>query len=424
MVCSRCNGTDSVETPVDATAHPYIDNSTEKGVNGSLKTLKVIPTCGNDGLGVFTECSLCGKKGEFEVVIPSDDIQSFFGKDSSEDGSSVEYHCVADEEKKDVRAVETDDIKKWITDRDATAFVKGIKHAECPTCGKEFTEATGFYNVPVPCLDTNIVGHWVYSSQVDSKDTDYEVYDLTISEKNGLYTVEGYMMTVDGSYKLTKAITVTNNGKAEGIAYTTADTEAESILAAKVTAYQTGYGLGDQTFKFAVTEALTGNVYIGTPVKTVDSVPTKDVYLIFDDASGGTNDMAVKLTKDDHSHSFVLETGVGSVLENGHYTSCSCGLKNLLEAHGTKCGTCGLDSEWYTVTVKYGTAGAENTLLEEFKLSEETFLPSRKDGEGSYTSFLGLKKNYTKFTVETGDVKDGVIKPSGSAVLIKLTVAN
>ncbi len=413
-----------METPVDATAHPYVDKTEKtKGVLGNLKTLKVIPTCGNDGLGVFTECSLCGEKGEFEVVIPSKNIETFFENDSSADGSSVEYHCIADTEKKDVRAVETDDIKKWITDRPATAFVKGIKHAECPTCGKEFTEATNFYNVTIPCVDADIVGHWVYSSQVDSKDTDYEVYDLTISEKNGLYTVEGYKMTVDGSYKLTEAITVTENGKAEGVAYTTTDTAAEGILASKVSAYETGYTLGDQTFKFAVTGTLAGDVYIGTPVKTDDSAPTKDVYLIFDATSGNTgDDLAVKLTRDEHSHSFVLETGVGSVLEDGHYTSCSCGLKNLLEAHGTKCGTCGLDSDWYTVTVKYGTAGSETTELEEFKLSDETFLPSRKDGEGSYTSFLGLKKDYTKFTVATGDVKDGVIKPSSDAVLIELTV--
>ena len=382
-------------------------------------TLKVIPTCGNDGLGVFTECSLCGKKGEFEVVIPSKDIETFFS-----DGSAVEYHCIADTENKTVKAVETDDVKEWVTDREATAFVAGIKHAKCPTCDEEFTSATNFYNVTVPCVDTDIVGHWVYSSQVDSKDTNYEVYDLTISEKNGLYTVEGYVMTVNGSYKLTEAITVTDNGKAGGVAYTTTDTDAETILAAKVSAYGTGYTLGDQTFKFAVTDTLDGDVYIGTPVKTEGKVPTKDVYLIFDATSGQTaDDLAVKLTKDDHSHSFVLKTGVGSVLENGHYTSCSCGLENLLEAHGTTCGTCGLNSEWYTVTVKYGTSGAENTLLEKFKLSDETFLPSRKNEAGTYTSFLGLEKKYTNFNVATGTVSDGVIKPSGAEVLIKLTVS-
>ncbi len=383
--------------------------------------MKVIPTCGNDGLGVFTECSLCGRKGEFEVVIPSDDIETFFKNDSSADGSSVEYHCIADTEKKDVRAVETDDIKKWITDRQATAFVKGIKHAECPTCGKEFTEATNFYEVDIPCLDTGIVGHWVYSSQDGSSDTNYSVYDLTISEKNGLYTVEGYIMTVDGSYKLTEAMSVTNNGKSEGPGYVTDAANAKSILNTKVTDYS-DFNLGDQTFKFTVSETLTGDVYIGTPVDS-DGKPTKDVYLIFDDDN--SNDIAVKLTRDDHNHSFVLETGNGSVLDGGHYTSCSCGLTNLLEAHGATCGTCGLTSEWYTVTVKYGLVGnPEAYTLESFKLPKDTFLQDRKNEAGKYTSFLGEEKSYSAFAVKTGKQVDGVIKPNTTEVIIALTVAS
>lgn len=364
---------------------------------------------------MFTKCTACGAKGEFEVVIPSKDLNVFDDSLTEIDGG---YHVVLSKDKKTVVCVEDGTlIEDWVTDDEATAFKTGTKHAECPTCGAELEDITG----TEPYDYDAVLGTWTYTYVGDPKEpTTSKNYYLTVSRENGYYNVDAYCAEyTTGAIDLTSSVKLTVesvDGFVSGSSVTAlgAAYEKENLFVFTIdredyflTQYAKdddtdakAYAKGDLAFGILSDSNLDGSTQITlTPVKV--SAPT------------------------DHTHNFVLMSDARAVTEDkdsnkGHYLECSCGLKYVFAKHAAGCDTCKYASDWQKITV------TDSSKTETYYAPKDTVLRLQTGTTSgtTYTYFDGNSVKYTKFSVTNAKETSGTTytwNGTGEGLVVTLT---
>ena len=380
--CSRCTAQWSEDLPLDSENHPYKDED-DKGVAASLKDVKLAPTCGSDGLAVFTKCTLCGETGTFEVVIPKE-----YQKDVNSNGD----HVVLNEDKKSVTEVTTaDQIEEdgWVVKTTPTAFTARVRKATCPSCGEELS--TPIDNVENYYDESTILGTWTYSKTDEHDATSSVLYTLTVSKEKGAYAVEAYYQNIVKGVVEAKKLNVSS---------------AKFVSASDETGAPIAADYSGRTFRMTVGE----DFYYLSEV-TTDGTPTgskKGDIILAAKYSGGGTLTPVVVKNSDHEHSFTLMEGIKAITTAGHYVECKeCGLKNVLIEHGDDCACeCGYDaSSWYGVKITLDTLTDEYALPETEGISVAAATAAKPV---TYYAFDGSSEKYSAVTSVRGlDGKGG-----------------
>ena len=405
-VCSRCEDIKNVDLPLDPANHPFFyDKSSTStpeyvGVYDKWKDVTTVPTCARDGEGVFTECTACGKTGEFKVTVSSSEFIKYLTTSADQGGAGWECSHVKVNAKGDnVEKLTADDIKEWKTNTPATAFVEGNETAYCPTCNKliedEETKNTLVERI-VPIKKDNVVGFWTVKTAAADAAKNYDIYYLTISKKNGSYNLDGYKMSVNdyGVYSTDSETITGGTWSTEAVG---TDVLNKGSYTLTLTSSSNAGGLGSSV-TFVLTEA-------GKDGKDVleNTVKNGDALLSIAGSFYKLENAA------EHTHALTLMSDARAVSgdtsgDRGHYLECEeCGLKYVYERHSSNCEVCGWTDAWYAVLI-----GEKNTdyatlpnVTYEVYFVEKT--PKIKMTEnGTYTYFDGRQtKNFTSVTPGT-----------------------
>ncbi len=391
-VCSRCDKQSVVTLAKDINNHPYRYNKAEAskdndyvGVYKNVGKITTYATCANDGEGVFTACTACGKTGEFTVTIPSAD---FLAEEKITSG-----HAKLNQDKNGIVPITADDVT-WNTTKEATAFVAGTKNAVCPTCKKEVsvkTETT-LYNVEIPATK-DTTGFWTYSDRESDEDDTYNEYYMTVSSKNGFVTYELYKLAyTKGAAKLTTTSV-------------RSDDTTKVAWQDKVT--------GEVAWKNSTPLKLTfGSDVLYLTQYTEDADPDTKTglrpYEAGDYAVGSEGTAYTKIAAPtEHEHDFKVMSDRRAVGEDesdkkGHYLACDCGLSYVFEEHANDCPTCGYSStSWFKVTVTFDDNSADDKYY--LKKGSSVTLADGTPATTSYTNFFGATKGYTAISSKNGE---------------------
>ena len=398
-VCSRCEDIKNVDLPLDPANHPFFYNSGTAdtpdyvGVYESWKDFTTVPTCAKDGEGVFTECTACGKTGEFKVTVSSSEFIKYYTTETYGLGKDC-AHVKVNKEGNGVEDLTADDIEEWKTIETATAFVNGSETAYCPTCRKLITddgETNTLVEKVVPFEKDDVLGLWTLKLAEDSADKNFNTYYFTVYKKNGSYLVDGYRVNLSDKkvYSVTSqtGMVATWDEEAEtndsNVDYNSTNISFSSTNA--------GNDLGEAT-TFVLTECgKETSVGLSKTAKVHDKLMKVGAsYYVVSDAV-------------EHKHNFTLMNDARAIAlsgsKNGHYVECKdCGLKYVFEEHASGCEICGWTNNWYKVTI--GKWNTSDSAAPETTNEFETYFVEKKPSiniseNGKYEYFLGYATEYT-----------------------------
>ncbi len=245
-------------------------------------------------------------------------------------------------------------------------------------------------------LDSEILGNWIFEDVKSDDKTVFEKVYLTIEKENGLYNVNAYELEhANGKYTGTAGSFNSNLeiNHVDGFANISECTNTDSELNLE---HVYLFDDGDDFYfvtsvkkenskktlasgrKVAVSAGDVVVGRLGAKATIADGVGSGDVTSMSIIAVGERND---------HEHNFKLMTGNGSVVTNGHYVECECGLKYVLVAHGSGCDKCGYEDTWGQVTI--------STSKDVFRIPMEKGISLGTTGTRTYTTFLGEEIEYT-----------------------------